>query len=134
MELEHVEELIRSIEFEFAGEHWRFELKDEGGRLHLRTAFILPDCETRVATRMNGRWFPLSQHMTRSEVVGTAFLAVMTAVEHEVREAFTFKGERIYGPHHDVDGLVAMCRSVRPDVRGTVVQRAPQLFAAGEQA
>lgn len=117
MDREHVQELLHQVTFSYAGEAWSFELKEEGGRLHLRTTFRAPCCVTGEPQRQNGRWWPLSLHMTRSEVVGTAFLAVLTAVEHEVRESFTFHGERIYGPHHDVDALAAMCRTTSPDAR-----------------
>lgn len=53
----------------------------------------------------NGRWWRLSQHMTDSEVVWTAFKAVLTALEHEAREKFTFKGVRIADSHVDVHKL-----------------------------
>lgn len=52
------------------------------------------------------KWF-LSPHMTRSEVVQTLWKALTTALEHEAREAFTYRGETIFDPHLDVDGLVA---------------------------
>ena len=53
------------------------------------------------------KWF-LSPYMTRSEVVQTAFKAVMTAMEHEVREQFMYRGQTIFDPHYDVDKLVAL--------------------------
>lgn len=52
-----------------------------------------------------GRKWPLSTHMTVSEVVGTAFLAVRTAQEHEDREKFTYRGEAVYDTHVDVEAL-----------------------------
>lgn len=50
------------------------------------------------------KWF-VSPHMTRSEIARTLFMAVMAAVEHEVRELFTYRGEAVFGPHIDVDAL-----------------------------
>lgn len=50
------------------------------------------------------KWF-LSPHMTKSEVVATAFKAVLTAVEHETREQFVYRGVSIFDPHYDVDRL-----------------------------
>jgi hypothetical protein len=64
-----------------------------------------------------GRKWRLSLHMTKSEVVATAFKAVMTAVEHETREQFKYRGEAIFGPHHDVDALVDFCKAHKPDSR-----------------
>lgn len=57
------------------------------------------------------KWF-LSEHMTNSEIVGTAFKAILTAVEHEAREMFKYRGESIYDPHYDVEKLVELRRSV----------------------
>lgn len=54
---------------------------------------------------LNARKWLLSPHMCESEVVGTAFLAVQQAASHEVREHFTYKGQKVYGPHFDVTRL-----------------------------
>lgn len=59
-----------------------------------------------------GRKWKLSEHMTKSEVVRTMFIAVMTAIEHETRELFTYRGEAIFGPHVDVDALVEHARTL----------------------
>lgn len=53
----------------------------------------------------NGRWWRLSQHMTDSEIVWTCWKAVLTALEHEAREQFTFKGVPIADSHVDVHKL-----------------------------
>ena len=46
--------------------------------------------------------------MTRSEIVSTAFLAVLTALEHEAREQFRYRGRPIYSPHYDVEVLAKL--------------------------
>jgi hypothetical protein len=56
--------------------------------------------------------------MVRSEIVSTAFKCVLTSAEHRCREHFSYKGERIYGPHYDVDALVEVCRQKQLDYRG----------------
>lgn len=53
-----------------------------------------------------GRKWLVSPHMTRGELVQTFFKATMTAVEHEVREQFTYKCQPIFDPHYNVDRLV----------------------------
>ncbi|MGE0751893.1 MAG: hypothetical protein AB7F39_06470 [Variibacter sp.] len=63
---------------------------------------------TGAPVRWRGRKWKLSAHMTKSEIVQTAFLAVLTAVEHETRETFKFKGAAIFGPHFDVERLVTL--------------------------
>lgn len=54
----------------------------------------------------NGRKFYLSQWMTDSEVIQTAFMAVRTAMEHEVREQFKYKGQAVLQPHMDLEELL----------------------------
>lgn len=53
-----------------------------------------------------GRRWRLSRYMTDGEIVQTAFLAIKTAEEHELRDKFTYRGVPIFGPHWDVDALV----------------------------
>lgn len=88
-----------------------FEIaQQEGGRWFLRMR--LPQKadarEAPTAQWWNGRWFRLSPHMTDGEIVQTAFLAVLTFLEHEAREAFTFDGEAVMGPHLDIHELVRL--------------------------
>lgn len=59
----------------------------------------------------NGRKWPISRHSTDGEIVQTAFLALMTAIEHEARERFTYKGVSVFDPHYDIDKLVALRQS-----------------------
>ncbi len=68
---------------------------------------------TAAPLNWRGRKWRLSPHMTPSEVVQTAFKAVLTAIEHETRETFLYRGVAIFDPHYDVEKLVEL-RS-RPD-------------------
>jgi len=56
----------------------------------------------------SGRKWQLSEYMVKSEVVRTAYKAVMCAMEHEVSEQFRYKGEPIYDPHMDVEKLLEL--------------------------
>jgi len=58
-----------------------------------------------------GRKWRVSKHSTKSEVVQTCLKAVLTAVEHEAREHFVYRGHAIFGPHFDVDALVDLAKS-----------------------
>lgn len=55
---------------------------------------------------MGGRKWRLSEHMTRSEVVQTAFMALLAWEEHEAREAFRYIGARVFGPHISIEALI----------------------------
>ncbi len=58
--------------------------------------------------RWKGRKWMLSQHMTDGEIVQTTFKAVLTALEHEAREKFTYRGVSIFDPHYDIEALVKL--------------------------
>lgn len=59
----------------------------------------------------SGRKWYLSAHATDAEVVQTALKAVLTAVEHEAREAFTYQGVALFQPHCSLEELVQAART-----------------------
>ena len=61
----------------------------------------------------HGRKWYVSAHSTTSEIVQTALKACITSMEHIVRENFYYKGERIFGPHNDVETLVMLAKEKR---------------------
>lgn len=81
-------------------------------------AFLVIECpdgkcsEDGTDNAWRGRKWYLSEHMTRSEIVQTAFKAVLTALEHEARENFKFRDVPVLDPHLDLDNL-ALVRSER---------------------
>lgn len=70
-----------------------------------------------ISGSWRGRKWKLYEHMTPSELVQTAFKAALVAEEHECREAFTYKGAAIFGPHFHIDALVELCEQGKLDVR-----------------
>jgi hypothetical protein len=90
----------------------------DGKATYLQGVFTAPDNDQpRVMRPQHTRKWLLSQHMTRSELVQTAFKCVLTSIEHEARERFTYKGARVFGPHFDVEVLAAACYAAAPDLR-----------------
>jgi len=83
----------------------------------LQVSFWAIDVEDGYNKLMKGRKWYLSPYMTKSEVVGTAFKAVITALEHEAREKFKFVGAAVYNPHFDVDALSNIYHGSMFDVR-----------------
>ena len=96
----------------------RFLLSLDGGRPVLQVESDGQCARTGEPLTWRGRKWFLSFHMTRSEVVQTAFKAVLTALEHEARESFLYRDQPIFGPHFDVEKLVALCDSGATDTRG----------------
>lgn len=97
---------MRAVVAEVKFPSWVFVVKDGHGGIHLQGFFKARDATTYVGWRNHStrKWL-LSPYMTKSEIVQTAFKCVLTAVEHEAREFFTYKGKPIFGPHFDVDAL-----------------------------
>lgn len=94
---------------------WTFAIIEQDYRPHLQLQFKAACSKDGIVKDWTSRKWPLSFHMTKSEVVATAFKAVMTAIEHEARENFRYKGRSIFGPHIDVEALhfVANTEDVR---------------------
>jgi hypothetical protein len=99
---------------------WTFNVGVDGSRCYLQIGFVATDYSDPERGKVNvwkGRKWLLSPHMTRSEVVQTAFLAVITAVEHEAREAFHYRNCAIFCPHFTVDALVDLTKAAPRDAR-----------------
>lgn len=65
--------------------------------------------------QLGRKWF-IPPDLKRSEVVKTAFKAVMTWQEHEAREFFKYRGHRIFGPHFTVKELAELCEQRKAKV------------------
>lgn len=98
-----------------------WEVKEDGDRLYLQVKWKGHDAITGERAFQTGRKWFLSNHMTNSEIVQTAFAAIMAVMEHETREFFKYKGKAIFCPHYDVDVLVCLHESGAFDKRGNSV-------------
>ena len=95
-------------------------VEDSRGSIYLQAIYFEPDIVTGEEERqVTRRWF-LSPEMVKSEIVQTAFKCIMTSMEHRAREHFKYKGQRIFGPHYDVEALVDLCKAKKLDYRGRV--------------
>ena len=95
MKPEEVDYILADIKYK----DWQIEVDTHLDPWLLRVKF------TASGQRWTGRWWRLSHHMTKSELVQTALKAVLTAEEHEAREHFLYKGVPVFGPHINVDAL-----------------------------
>ena len=71
----------------------------------IQCCFRSPCADTGVMIAQKGRKWYVSPHAVTSEVVRTCFLAVQTAMEHEIRECFRYNGAQVFGPHIAVAAL-----------------------------
>lgn len=102
--LEGIAEVLKECRF---GE-LKFLVRMDGQRPYLQLVADEMDPHTGQPKQWQGRKWLLSFHMTRSELVQTLFKAVLTFIEHEVREQFTYRGVAIFDPHYDVEKLVLL--------------------------
>lgn len=79
--------VLRQVQYR----QWQFRVQPKGDGFLLQPRFVDPE-----QGLQGGRKWYISSHATKSEVVQTAFKACLTAEEHEVREYFTYKGQRIF--------------------------------------
>jgi hypothetical protein len=108
---------IREIVTQIVYEDWEFYIGEDENRVYLQLRFFAPSISTGKMEIQQGRKWLLSPRMTKSELVQTAFKAVLTAVEHEVRENFKYKKRRVYSPHFDVEALVQLSDEKKLDYR-----------------
>jgi hypothetical protein len=96
---------------------YTFGLFDNGATLYVQALYVEPDIVTgRLEPQYTRKW-QLSPHMTKSEFVQTVFKCCLTSFEHRARESFLYRGVRVYGPHFDVEALVALAKAGMHDVR-----------------
>lgn len=95
---------------------------------HLQVCYDEPDVDTgKVELQKSREWF-VSETATETDVVDTAFAAVMRSYDHVVKEHFTYKGLRIYSPHFTIAQRLAMavpcpvCKGPHDDVKHRAVR------------
>jgi hypothetical protein len=115
--MDTVDMMLRISDVSFPG--YKFYLcRNDAGSLYLQAEFNSPCSQTGKLTLQKTRKWQLSEHMTESELIQTAFKCVQTAIEHEAREQFKYKGRAVYGPHFDVRALMELCDNNQLETRG----------------
>lgn len=110
--LEETERAILDVLAGVTYKNWRCKLHRDpqrAGALYLQWSFTSECCKTGVKGPQFSRKWYLSQWMTESEIVQTAFKAALTAEEHECREFFKYLGHRVFNPHIHVRALMDVC-------------------------
>jgi hypothetical protein len=99
----------------------RFLLRRDGDVFYMQVEAMDDTCNvTGAALTWRGRKWMLSKHMTPGEVVQTCFKAVLTSLEHEAREKFSYRGACVFDPHYDIEKLVELRTSP-----GAIQERSP---------
>lgn len=105
--IRHILGLLREVEFADPMPY-TFAVIPEKESLFIQGTYYDADTYTgHQAKQYTRRWF-IADDATDSQIVQTVFKACLTSAEHRVREAFAYKGVRVYGPHYDVEDLVKL--------------------------
>jgi hypothetical protein len=107
---------LHILDVKFPG--YTFCVHVDNGKAYLQAEFHSPCSQTGQVTLQKSHKWQLSEHMTESELIQTAFKCVLTAIEHEAREQFKYKGRAVYGPHFDVNVLAMLCDNNMRETRG----------------
>ncbi len=111
MNFEEIKATVAEIQFR----KYTFLVQELAGRFCvLRAGFKAPCIITGKLEFQFTRDWLLTEKMTRSEIVATALKCVLASEEHEAREDFIYRGQRIFGPHFDVDQLHALAFAHNP--------------------
>lgn len=88
---------------------WKLKLSLEGGHLFLQVHETDGrDTFSDEPLTWSGRKWLLEQTMTETQIVNTCFKAYETAIEHEFRELFRYRGRPVYNPHRCVNALCGL--------------------------
>jgi hypothetical protein len=95
---------------------------------HIRAEWFAPDNVTGAMEKQQSRWWRISKHSRKNEIINAAFALVKMAEEHEMRENFKymFEGQWTmpYNTHTDVDWLAEA--SLHLDLRVDTRPEAPK--------
>lgn len=96
---------------------WKFVVQQEAVQhnvaqdidLHIRVEWMAPDNVTGKLENQKSRWWRVSKHSRKNEIINVAFACIKMAEEHELRENFKYMFEEQwtmpYNTHTDVDWL-----------------------------
>jgi hypothetical protein len=75
---------------------------------HLQVTYHEADIYTGAIELQKSRKWLIEPDATESDVVETAFSAIMRSYDHVVKEHFLYKGKRVYSPHFDIADRLKM--------------------------
>lgn len=111
-------EWIQSIVNEVSVKPYSIQLIRREGYAHNPDTILLQACLWRMDTD-TGAWgwgygglqF-IPEDATEDAIIKRCFVAARDYSEHEVREAFTYKGRRVFDPHQSIASLWEISRDV----------------------
>lgn len=109
---EYFEEILNKISYSRHGGTWSLKLHLDGTRYYLQVHCTgIPGATDPDDGPWTGRKWLLSPYMVRSEIIRTAYKAVIAAEEHEIQEKFKYRDCTVMGPHMHMDELVELIQA-----------------------
>jgi hypothetical protein len=105
MQLQEIKDFFKE---NISYKNWELLIKEKNGVPYLQIQFVASDNFSGKEERQYCRKWQLSEWMTKTELVRTAFLAVVQAERHELEENFLYKGKAIFNSHLSADKLVEL--------------------------
>lgn len=101
-------ELLSKVQY--LNYEWEVREDYDGEGLLMRARYIDADIYTCKEELQHTAWTAVSVKSGLSRVVSGAMKLALTSAEHRCREAFLYKGRRIFGPHFHIDDLYELCK------------------------
>jgi hypothetical protein len=95
---------------------YMFRAIDHGSFFLIVAEFEEADVVSLLLCRQETRYWILFAAQPKETVISTCFKMVMTSVEHETREKFTYQNKPIYQPHHNIEKLLLITETRPPRV------------------
>jgi hypothetical protein len=119
MNKQEIQELVDKVKYK----DWRFIVGQKDRSLYLQIKFDAPDNYTGIVAEQGCRKFTLSEHMVKTEIYDTVWLAIQRAEIHEAAEQYWVwddeSGKYLLPecPHHSFDAKMEMARNGRTEER-----------------
>ena|SRR6478609_9931979 len=103
--------------------NWTLRVIEKGDAVLAQWIFMAPDNHNKaVMEEQRCRKWYISRFSTPSEVIRTAYLAVVAAEAHERDENFLVDGVEIFNPHTNLFHLTSYMLRAKDDVREPLKQ------------
>lgn len=104
LSLEQVRDILRDVKFK----DFEFLVQTTDDGFHLQIRCEENDALTGEPVLQTGRKWFIEKSARPSEIVQTAFKAVVTWQEHEAREHFRYREAGVFSPHFNISSLVKL--------------------------
>lgn len=100
-----MKEILSEVTCDFMGKDFEFRLQPKDTGWNLQCRIQRPDTESGEWGEGAGGKYYVSPHSSVDEIVKKCLAACMAYAEHEIREGFTWRERRIFGPHIGLEAL-----------------------------